>query len=132
MQTMLLPALVELACGRGERGRLCARTEALFELSRKYGSEASFVPAGLLLLCRGNASTPQASSMSTCDRRFIGPATIHIAAGHMHLLGASIRLELNPEPARTDPARHPAVGLPLAERIHAEIAVRRRPVTSSA
>ena len=34
--------------------------------------------------------------MSTCDRRFIGPATIHIAAGHMHLLGASIRLELNP------------------------------------
>ena len=96
MQTMLLPAPVELACGRSERGRLCARTEALFELSRKYGSEASFVPAGLLLLCRGNASTPQASSMSTCDRRFIGPATIHIAAGHMHLLGASIRLELNP------------------------------------
>jgi Copper type II ascorbate-dependent monooxygenase, C-terminal domain len=96
MQTMLLPAPVELACGRGERGRLCARTEALFELSRKYGSEASFVPAVLLLLCRGDASTPQASSTSTCDRRFTGPATIHIAAGHMHLLGASIRLELNP------------------------------------
>jgi len=96
MQTMLLPAPVELACGRGEQGPLCARTEALFELSRKYGPEASFVPAGLLLLCRGNASTPQSSSTSSCDRRFSAPATIHIAAGHMHLLGAAIRLELNP------------------------------------
>ena len=101
MQTMLLPAPVELACGRGERGRLCARTEALLELSRKYGAEASFVPAGLLLLCRGSASTPQASSTSSCDRRFTAPATIHIAAGHMHLLGASIRLELNPGTPRS-------------------------------
>jgi len=96
MQTMLLPAPVELACGRGQQGRLCARNEALFELSRKYGAEASFVPAGLLLLCRGNASTPQASETSSCDRRFSSPATIHVVAGHMHLLGAAIRLELNP------------------------------------
>ena len=94
MQTMLLPAPVELACGRGERGyfsahrgpvRACAST-APRRLSSQQGSRP----------CRGNASTPQASSMSTCDRRLTGPATIHIAAGHMHLLGASIRLELNP------------------------------------
>ena len=96
LQTMLLPAPVELACGRGEQGRLCARNEALFELTRKYGAGASFIPAGLLLLCRGDASTPRASPTSTCDRRFAAPATIHVTAGHMHLLGAAIRLELNP------------------------------------
>jgi hypothetical protein len=96
LRTMLLPGPVELACARGERGRLCSRTEALFELSRKYGPDAGLVPAGLLLLCRGNASTPRPSPISTCDRRIAQPTTIHVAAGHMHLLGTSIRLELNP------------------------------------
>jgi hypothetical protein len=101
LRTMLLPSPVELACMRGERGRLCSRTEALFELSRKYGPEAGFVPAGLLFLCRGNAASPKASAVSTCDRRITRPTTIHVAAGHMHLLGASIRLELNPGTSRS-------------------------------
>jgi hypothetical protein len=96
MRTMLLPAPVELACMKGERGRLCDRNEALFELSRKYGSEAGFVPAGLLLLCRGTASAPRAGAVSTCDRRLTQPTTIHVVTGHMHLLGAAIRVELNP------------------------------------
>jgi hypothetical protein len=96
MQTMLLPGPVELACAKGERGRLCSRTEALAELSRKYGSRAGLIPAGLLYLCRGSAATPRPSAISTCDRRLQAPTTIHIAAGHMHLLGASIKLELNP------------------------------------
>jgi hypothetical protein len=96
LQTMLLPGPVELACAKGESGRLCARNEALFELARKYGSGAAFVPAGLLILCRGDASTPKPSATSTCDRRVTEPTTIHVAAGHMHLLGASIKVELNP------------------------------------
>jgi mono/diheme cytochrome c family protein len=96
LRTMLLPGPVELACTVTERGRLCDRNEALFDLARKYGSEAAFVPAGLLVLCRGTAATPKPSTVSTCDRRISTPTTIHIAAGHMHLLGSAIRLELNP------------------------------------
>jgi hypothetical protein len=96
LQTMLLPAPVELACAKGEQGRLCNRNEALFDLSSKYGPEAAFVPAGLLILCRGSAANPRAGAVSTCDRRLTQPRTIHVAAGHMHLLGASIRVELNP------------------------------------
>jgi mono/diheme cytochrome c family protein len=96
LQTMLLPGPVELACAKGEHGRLCDRNEALFDLSRKYGSGAAFVPAGLLILCRGSAATPTAGAVSTCDRRLTTPTTIHIAAGHMHLLGSSIKVELNP------------------------------------
>jgi hypothetical protein len=34
--------------------------------------------------------------VSTCDRAISTPTTIHVAAGHMHLLGAEIRIELNP------------------------------------
>ena len=96
LQTVLLPGPVELACAKGEHGRLCSRNEALFDLTRKYGTGAAFVPAGLLLLCRGNAANPVASAVSTCERRIAEPTTIYVAAGHMHLLGASIKLELNP------------------------------------
>jgi hypothetical protein len=96
LQTMLLPAPVELACAKGEHGKLCDRNEALFELARKYGPTAAFTPAGLLILCRGGAANPVASAVSTCDRRITAPTTIYVAAGHMHLLGSSIELELNP------------------------------------
>ena len=101
LQTVLLPGPVELACAKGEQGRLCDRNEALFQLSRKYGADAAFVPAGLLILCRGTATTPTANALATCDRRITTPTTIHIAAGHMHLLGASVKLELNPGTARS-------------------------------
>jgi hypothetical protein len=96
LRTMLLPGPVELACAKREHGKLCDRNEALFQLARKYGTTAAFVPAGLLILCRGTAANPVASSVSTCDRRITTPTTIYVVAGHMHLLGASIRLELNP------------------------------------
>jgi hypothetical protein len=101
LQTILLPGPVELACANGEQGPLCDRAEALFALSRKYGQGAAFVPAGLLLLCRGSAATPPPSAVSICDRKITQPTTIHIAAGHMHLLGASIKLELNPGTSRS-------------------------------
>jgi hypothetical protein len=100
LRTMLLPGPVELACARGERARLCSRNEALFELARKYGPGAAFVPAGLLVLCRGDATSPRPDAVSTCDRRITAPTTIRVVAGHMHLLGASIRLVLNPETPR--------------------------------
>jgi hypothetical protein len=100
LETVLLPGPVELACARGEAGRLCDRNEALFDLGRKYGAAAAFTPAGLLILCRGSAASPRPSAVSTCDRRISTPTTIRVAAGHMHLLGSSIRLELNPGTSR--------------------------------
>jgi hypothetical protein len=96
VRTMLLPAPVELACAKSEHGRLCSRTEALLDLARKYGNDAAFVPAGLLLLCGKNAGDPRPSPVSTCDRRISQPTKILAVAGHMHLLGQSIELELDP------------------------------------
>jgi hypothetical protein len=100
LQTVLLPGPVELACAKGEQGKLCDRNEALFDLARKYGTAAAFTPAGLLILCRGSAANPAAGAVSTCERRITTPTTIYVAAGHMHLLGSSIRLELNPGTSR--------------------------------
>jgi hypothetical protein len=96
VQTVLVPAPVELACAKKEHGPLCSRRAALANLVAKYGPAAGFVPAGLLLLCGQSAVSPRASSVSTCDRTFDTPTKILVAAGHMHLLGASIRMTLNP------------------------------------
>jgi hypothetical protein len=95
-ETSLLPAPVELACVAGERGKLCSRDAALADLGRKYGSFAAFVPAGLLTLCGQDAANPKPSTRSVCDRLITRAGTIQVVAGHMHLLGKSIRLELNP------------------------------------
>jgi hypothetical protein len=96
VQTVLLPAPVELACAKGERGRLCNRSGAMTDLARKYGPTAALVPTGLLLLCGRSPSSVKPSAISSCDRRIEEPTRVLAAAGHMHLLGASIRLELNP------------------------------------
>jgi hypothetical protein len=127
VHTMLLPAPVELACAAGEAGRLCNRNAALAELARKYGVEAAFMPPGLLYLCGRSATDVRPSAVSTCDRRIREPTTILVAAGHMHLLGSSIRLELNPGTPRSqvllDIPRwdfHWQGAYTLAEPVHAE------------
>ncbi len=98
---MLLPAPVELACAKGEKGALCDRTAALFDQIRKYGQDAGLFPTGLLLLCKRDAAAPKANPVSTCDRSFDRPTTIQSVAGHMHLLGSSIKIELNPGTPRS-------------------------------
>ncbi len=96
LQTVLLPAPVELGCRPGETGPLCDRTAAVFDQARRFGNDAALVPTGLLLLCARDASRPIAASTTTCDRPVTSPTTIHSVAGHMHVLGRSIRVELNP------------------------------------
>ena len=96
VQTMLVAAPVELACRPGETGKLCDRSAALFDQIDRFGSEAALIPAGLLYLCGKNAAQPVPSTVSTCERRFSRPVTIQGVGGHMHLLGRSIRVDLNP------------------------------------
>jgi len=103
LETVLLPGPVELAC-RAEHsdGPLCSRDAALFEVMERFGEEAGTTAAGLQLLCDGDFASPQASPVQTCDRRIQEPTTVRAAAGHMHLLGTSIKIEVN---AGTDTAR---------------------------
>jgi mono/diheme cytochrome c family protein len=109
LDTMLIPAPVELPCPRGTRSALCSRSVAVSEEARKYGYEAALIPTGLLYLCHKTlADYPSApadvsSLTTTCDRTVNRPLRIYGVAGHMHLRGVDIRLDLNPgtESART-------------------------------
>ncbi|MSO58555.1 MAG: monooxygenase [Thermoleophilia bacterium] len=94
--TTLLPAPVELPCAKSESGPLCDRIAAQFDQVKRFGQDAALAPAGLLLLCGKNAQNPAAGETTYCDRPVAKPTTIHAVGGHMHLLGRSIRVELNP------------------------------------
>lgn len=95
LETTLLPAPVELPCAPGESAALCDRGASIADGLRKYGA-AGYVPLGLLYLCGKDVQKPPAGSTTTCDRPVTRASTIHGVAGHMHLLGRSIRVELNP------------------------------------
>jgi len=93
LSTMLLPAPVELPC-RPEHsdGELCDRAAAVADVKERFGAEGN--TADLLhLLCGGE---PRAGEVQSCVRTLGEPLTIHGVAGHMHLLGRSIRIEVRP------------------------------------
>jgi hypothetical protein len=96
LQTMLLVAPVELPCAKGETGRLCDRDTAVLDLMQRFGSGSGATVAGLQLLCDGDPLHPRAGPTQRCDRRVSSPMVVRAAAGHMHLLGRSITIELNP------------------------------------
>jgi hypothetical protein len=102
LDTMLIPAPVELPCPRGVRSELCSRQVAVSEEARKYGYNASLIPLGLLYLCHKTladypSDPADVSSLSTtCDRAVNRPLRIYGVAGHMHLRGVDIRVDLNP------------------------------------
>ncbi len=102
LDTLLIPAPVELPCPRGVRSQLCSREVAVRQEARKYGKNASLIPFGLLYLCHKSlADYPRAPASvsaltTTCDRRVNRPLRIYGVAGHMHLRGVDIRVDLNP------------------------------------
>jgi hypothetical protein len=96
LQTMLLPAPVELPCAPGETGRLCNRTDAVDDVVSRFGADSGATIAGLQLLCGGDPDSPRAGRVQTCDRPVTSAARIFAVAGHMHLLGREISVTLNP------------------------------------
>ena len=93
VSTMLLPAPVELPCRPAHAGsELCDRAEAVADVQERFGSAGS--AADLLHLLCGTQIKP--SQTTSCTRQVQEPGTIMGAAGHMHLLGRTIRIEVNP------------------------------------
>jgi mono/diheme cytochrome c family protein len=95
LNTILIPAPVELACPRGVHSRLCSREVAVQEEIRKYGYNAALIPAGLLYICRKAVGIDYPSLTTSCDRTVTRPLRIYGVAGHMHIRGVDIRITLN-------------------------------------
>ena len=92
--TMLLPAPVELPCRPGHDGSdLCDRDTAQADVQARFGLQAGNTSDALRILCPGEE---RPGNVQSCTRSVPGPLTIQGVAGHMHLLGRSISIEVNP------------------------------------
>ena len=90
LQTMLLPAPVELPCRDNRTKGLCNRTVAVADLKKRFAEEPA--TADLLhLLCGPLKPGP----VQSCTRPVRADATIRAVAGHMHLLGRAITVDVN-------------------------------------
>ena len=95
VETMLLPAAVELPCRAGHTDSpLCDRAAAVADVKNRFGDGPGSTADLLHLLCGEAASKP--GEVQSCTRTISKPTTVIGVAGHMHLLGRSIQIEVNP------------------------------------
>jgi polyisoprenoid-binding protein YceI/mono/diheme cytochrome c family protein len=99
-ETYLGPA--EIPCRPGlEEGPLCDRATAIADLATRFGIAAAFIPNGLLRGCGGNledvARLTGSKASATCDHVMTRSKTAYYVFGHMHEIGDSFRMTLNPD-----------------------------------
>jgi hypothetical protein len=92
LQTQLMPAPVELPC-RPEHsdGPLCERAAALADVKKRFGDGPGSTADLLHFLC----GPVKAGPVQSCVRTINQPETVRGVAGHMHLLGKSIKVVAN-------------------------------------
>ncbi|HLT10984.1 MAG TPA: monooxygenase [Micromonosporaceae bacterium] len=95
LRTALLPAPVELPCTPEESGELCDRDAAIRDVARRFGTASGLAPHALSMFCTGSEQ-PKPGPTQSCEIPVRRAGTVYAVAGHMHLLGRSITVELNP------------------------------------
>jgi hypothetical protein len=94
LATLQVPAPIELPCTAQENGPLCDRDAAIEDVTRRFGEDVGSTAAELVKWC--SKGKPLPGPTQHCDIPLEADTTIHATAGHMHLLGRSIKMELNP------------------------------------
>jgi hypothetical protein len=125
LHTLLLPAPVELPCPATESGPLCDRTASVLDVVRRFGLRSGTTVAGLQLLCGGSVTAPRPGAAQSCTRPVTETMRIRAVAGHMHLLGKSIRVDL----VRADGSTENLLKLPVWDFDDQRASVLPKPVT---
>jgi hypothetical protein len=98
LETLPLQAPTELPCASGESGPLCDRAAAIADVAARFGRGVGETETHLVNDCSNG--TPVPGNSQHCDIPVPQPMTVYAAMGHMHLLGRSIRIEVNPGTAK--------------------------------
>jgi mono/diheme cytochrome c family protein len=90
----------EIPCGKQQQGPLCDRDAAAVELNEQFGPEGSLIAFGLLAQCgyapADFADMTDGTASSSCDLPAT-PGEIVSVWGHMHEIGETFRMTLNPD-----------------------------------
>ena len=92
LQTMLIAAPIEVACGSKESGPLCNRAAALIDLTKRTSEKAALQELGLLSICGKDPRNPVATPISECTQKITSNRKIYGATPHMHQLGTKISI----------------------------------------
>ncbi len=92
----LMPAPPDIPCPSGVTGPLCSRTASLADLGQRFGQDAVGFVNTIESVCGRNAADPPAGSTTSCTWPVSKAGTIVRVGAHMHLLGQSMQITLNP------------------------------------
>jgi hypothetical protein len=96
LHTNLMLAPPDLPCPTGVSGPLCNRAASLANLGQRFGPIAVAEVNGIEGLCGNNPSNPPEGDSTSCTSAIEKSGYIVRAYAHMHLLGRSFKMVLNP------------------------------------
>jgi hypothetical protein len=92
----LMPAPPDIPCAPGVTGPLCDRAASLANLGQRFGQSAVSFVDGLESICGRNPADPPAGDTTSCNWPVGESGYIVRVGAHMHLLGVSFKMILNP------------------------------------
>ncbi|MFM2438992.1 MAG: hypothetical protein RLZ55_1817 [Actinomycetota bacterium] len=95
LYSVLLPGPVEVPCPADQTGPLCDRSAAVADVVDRFGPSSLVTINGLHSICGQDPANPVASNTSSCTRAIKQSELVFAVAGHMHLLGKSITVDVN-------------------------------------
>jgi hypothetical protein len=96
MSLALLPAPPDIPCPAGVTGPLCNRSAALAYLGQRFGQSSIGFVNTLETICGRNPVDPPAGDSTSCTWPVTKAGTIVRVGAHMHLLGRTLTMVLNP------------------------------------
>ena len=95
LETWSLGAPTDLPCADDESGPLCDRAASVADVTKRFGPEVGGFADEQVEECNeGGVPTP--GDTQSCDHEVEEPVTVFAGFGHMHMLGRSVKVELNP------------------------------------
>jgi hypothetical protein len=95
-----MPAPPDIPCPAGVTGPLCNRAASLANLGQRFGRSAIGFVDTIEAVCGRNPVNPPAGDTTSCTWGVPGGETIMRLGVHMHLLGAGMKIVLNPGTAQ--------------------------------
>ncbi len=96
MQSQYLVAPPNIPCPAGVTGPYCNYQASLNYLAQRFGSDGLIMAKGIDLICGENPNTPPTGDTATCTSPIGSDGYIVRIQPHMHLLGVSFTMVLNP------------------------------------
>ena len=96
MQSQYLIAPPNIACPTGVTGSLCNYQASINYLDQRFGSDGVLMAKGIDQICGENPDNPPAGNTATCTWSIGSNGYIDRIQPHMHLLGVSFTMVLDP------------------------------------